>query len=356
MKVALVHDYLVNRGGAERVVLALRRGWPDAPIFTSVAHLDATFPEFADADIRTSWLQRLSGTPATFRRLLPLYPAAFRSLRLDGFDVVVSSSAGFAHHVRPRGARHIVYCHAPPRFLWDERYDHAAVAPDWARPLLPAALAALRRADRRASARADRYVANGERTRLAIARVYARDATVVHPPVAVDRFTIGSGPGEHHLLVGRLMPHRNHELAVRAFTQMQRRLIVVGDGPNAAALRALAGPTVEFRGAIDDDELRELYASARGLVVPGEEDFGIAPLEANASGRPVVALGIGGATETVIDGVTGVLFREETPEALAAAVERADDIGFEPARLRGHADRFDVSVFVAAMRKVVEGS
>ncbi|MFA5891007.1 MAG: glycosyltransferase [Actinomycetota bacterium] len=356
MKVAIVHDYLVNRGGAEKVTLAMHRMWPDAPVFTSLYYPEATFPEFADIDVRTSRLQRLRGDPAEFRRLLPLFGRAMRSLRIEGFDVVVCSSAGFAHHVRPRAGCRIVYCHTPPRFLWDERYDHRAVAPGWSRPALPLALAALRRSDRAAAARAHVYVANSRATAGRIQAIYGRRSVLVHPPVEVNRFAIAPRTGDYYLMVGRLMPHRNMHLAVEAFTTMGRSLVVVGDGPARVSLESIAGPTVRFMGALDDAALVRLYAECRGVVVPGEEDFGIVPLEANAAGRPVVAFSKGGALETVTDGVNGVLFAEESAGAITRAVARADARRFDPVALRSHAEQFSEDVFAHNLRGIVEGA
>lgn len=351
MKVAIVHDYLVNKGGAERVVLALHRHWPDAQIYTSIYHADETFDEFRGARIRTSALQRLSRSSEDFRRSLPLFGPAFARMRIDA-DVVVSSSSGFAHHVRPR-APHLSYVYSPPRFLWDDRYDHAAVTPTPARPFLPPLLALLRRADLRAMARVDRLLAVGERTRRAIDRVYGRASEVLYPPVEVDRFEPSHPPGDGALLLGRLMPHRNQEIAVRAFTQMGRPLMVVGEGPWRPTLESLAGPTITFAGGVSDQEVVQAYRDARYLVVPGEEDFGLVAVEANAAGRAVVALGKGGALETVRDGETGVLFDDETPDALADAVARADAITFDPARLRANAERFAPDRFIEGIDRAV---
>ena len=341
----------MNRGGAEKVTLALHRMFPDAPIFTALYHPEATFEDFSSADVRPSRLQRRSRDAETFRRFLPWLARAFRSMDLRGFDLVISSSAGFSHHVRPDGGCHIVYCHTPPRFLWDERYDRS-VAPRWARPMVPAVLRGLRRGDRRAAARAHAYVANSKVTALRIKRVYGRRSVVVHPPVEVERFSTGP-TGDHYLVVGRLLAHRRMDLAVRAFTQLGKRLIVVGDGPARAELERIAGPTIEFAGAVPDERLETLYASCRGVIVPGVEDFGIVPLEANAAGRPVIARAAGGALETVVDGRTGVLFDAETPEALADAILRREQLRFDPANLRAHAASFGADAFAHQMRSVI---
>jgi glycosyltransferase involved in cell wall biosynthesis len=356
VKVAIVHDYLVNKGGAERVVESLHRLYPDAPIFTSLYHPETTYESFKDADVRTSSLQRLSRDPASFRKLLPLFGRAFSKMKLDGYDVVISSSAGFAHRVRvPRGTCHVVYSYSPPRFLWGPHYDHR-IAPRWARPAVPAVLAKLRRSDKRAAQNAHFYIAVSGVAAERLRAVYGRQGTVIHPPVAIERFDIAPTTGDYYLLVARLLPHRNVELAVKAFTKMHRRLVVVGDGPERAALQAVAGPSIEFRGAVDEPTLADLYAKCRGVVVPGEEDFGLTPLEANASGRPAIALRAAGAMETVIDGVTGMLFAPATAGALAMAVEQAERMLFDPVALRQHAEAFSESVFHARIRAFVERS
>lgn len=356
MRVAIVHDYLVNKGGAERVTLALHGIYPDAPIYTSLYHPESTYEAFATADVRTSPLQRLSRDPAKFRRLLPLFPHAFRTMDLSGYDVVISSSSGFAHRVRvPAGTCHVVYSYSPPRFLWDDRYDRA-VAPSWTRPLLAPTMAWLRRSDRRAARKPHFYMAVSGVAAERLRAVYGLSATVVHPPVATDRFHIAPTTGDFHLIVARLLPHRSVDLAVRAFTKLGRRLIVVGDGPMRASLETIAGPTIEFRGAVDEQTLTGLYGRCRGVIVPGEEDFGLMPLEANASGRPAIALRAGGALETMVDGVTGVLFAPGTVGALIGAIEEAERTAFDPAALRAHAEGWSESVFANRVRTFVARS
>lgn len=357
MKVAIVHDYLVNKGGAERVVDGLRQIYPDAPIYTSLYHPETTYESFLTADIRTSSLQRISKDPAQFRRFLPLFARAFRSMDLSGFDVVISSSAGFAHRVRvPNGTCHVVYSYSPPRFLWDDRYDIGGVAPRWARPLVRPTLAALRRGDKRAASKPHFYVAVSGVAAERLRAVYGLAATVIHPPVNVDRFHIAPTTGDYHLVVSRLLPHRSVELAVKAFTQMNRRLVVVGDGPERRALERIAGENVEFRGAVDEDTLTDLYARCRGIIVTGEEDFGLAPLEANASGRPAIALRAAGALETMIDGVTGVLYAPSTVGALIGAVDQAQRTSWDPVALRAHAEKWSQSVFANRTRAFVARS
>ncbi|MCA1829910.1 MAG: glycosyltransferase [Actinomycetota bacterium] len=354
MRVALVHDFLVNKGGAERTVLALHRLYPDAPVFTALYHPETTFTEFAEVDVRTSSLQKRSKNPEDFRRFLPFFGRAMRRLDIEGFDIVLSSSTHFAHHVRPKNGCHIVYCHSTPRYLWDDTYDRS-IAPRWARPMLPAAFAVLRRADKRAAKRAHLYVSNSLRTAERVMRTYGRRSVIVHPPVRTDRFAIGPRTGDYYLAVGRLLGHRHLHLAVDAFNRMGRKLIVVGDGPARADLERLAGPTIDFKGAVDDATLVRLYGMARGVVVTEEADFGMVAVEANASGRPVVAYARGGAKETVKDGATGVLFRVPSADAVMEAVLKAESITFDPVALRAHAERFGEREFSRRIAQIVEG-
>ena len=351
MKVAIVHDYLTQRGGAERVALALHRMFPRAPIYTSVYDPDGTFPEFRRARVVTSYLQRLPHRGNLFRAYLLLYADSFRRLRVDGYDLVVSSSSGWAHGVATAADRHVCYCHNPARWLYqtDEYLAGGALVPAWARPLLTPTLARLRRWDRVAATRPTAYVANSRVVAHRIERCYGRRARVVHPPVDVGRFErTGTRPGRtdgHYLSVARLLPYKRVDLAVRVCTATGRPLVVVGDGPARASLEKLAGPTVRLVGRVDDATLRELYGGARGLIQCGEEDFGIAPLEANAAGVPVAALGRGGALETVVDGRTGALFDEQSTGSLAGALDRLESARWDADALRDHACAFSEARF-----------
>lgn len=358
MRVAIVHDYLTQRGGAERVVLALLRAFPGADLYTSVYDPPGTYPEFAAHDVRTTALQRLPHEGPAFRRLLPLYPIAFSSLRLRGYDLVVSSSSGWAHAVRAPGAAHLVYCYTPPRFLHQtDRYlAEGGVVPAPLRPLLPPVLAGLRRWDRWAARRPDAYVAISGGVAERIRDVYRRRAEVVHPPVDVARIAPADGPpapDAPYVVLARLLPYKRVDLAVRVCTERALPLVVVGDGPERARLEAMAGPSVRFLRDLQDEELAELLRSCRGLIQCGEEDFGLAPLEANAAGRPAVAYGAGGALETVREGQTGVLFSVQTPEALAAALDRLETTTCDPAALRRHAEGFGEERFRRALRSSV---
>ena len=359
LRVAIVHDYLNQAGGAERVVGTLHRMVPDAPIYTTVLDRDTLWPELRDADVRTSWMQRLPGVKRHFRKYLPLYPRAIESLDLRDYDLVVSSSSAWAKGavVRP-GAVHVCYCHTPMRFVWDyERYVARERFGRLTRLLLPLMIRRLRAWDERTAERAHVIVANSTATAERIGRVWGRDAEIVFPPVDVTRRSSDSGEPARvgfHLVVSRLAPYKRVDLAVEAFTRLGRRLVVVGDGPDRAALERAAGPTVRFMGRLDDDAVSQLYAACRGVIFPGEEDFGIVPLEANAAGRPVIAYRAGGALDTVIGGRTGVFFGEPTSESLAAAVARCDEIAWDARALRRHAERFGEEQFAARLEAVIE--
>jgi glycosyltransferase involved in cell wall biosynthesis len=348
----LVHDYLLVLRGAERTFAALTDGWPEAPIVTLLYDEAGTEGRFAGRSVTTSPLQRLGVHQGNFRTLLGAFPTATRRLDLSGFDCVVSSSSAFAHGVRPAvGARHVCYCHSPFRYAWHEQARALSEVP---RPLRPALALLLRRHrafDRRAAQTVDRYVANGEITRERIRRFWGRDADIVHPPVEVERFRIGE-PGEHVLFVGELVRHKRPELAIEAAAAAGRPIKVVGAGPELERLRARYGAGAEFLGRVGDAQLAELYAEAAALVVPNVEEFGIASVEAQAAGRPVVAVDAGGARETVVPGRTGLLVPDGDAGALARAL-RQDLTAFDPHDIRAHAQRFSAAVFRARMREIV---
>lgn len=346
---AIAHDYLTQRGGAERVVLEMGRMWPQAPIYTSLYRPDSTFPDFPSRDVRTSYLDRLP-VRAGFRNLLPLYPSAFRALGTLDHDLVVSSSSGWAHGVRtgPRTV-HVVYCHTPARWLYGYAYlGVGSLRQRLVRPLL----GPLRRWDVAAARRADLYVANSENVRRRIAAVYGLEADVVHPPVDVDRFT-PRPRGERLLVVSRLLPYKGVDLAVRAANRARLPLDVIGSGPSYEELRALAGPTVRFDRGLSDEAITELMESCRALLLPGEEDFGITPVEALAAGKPVVALGAGGALETLEEGVSAAFFAERTPEALLDALARVEAMDTGPDDLAARARRFSPEAFRSGLEAAV---
>lgn len=361
MRVALVHDFLNQRGGAERVAAALTRVFPGAPLYTSFYDPDETFDDFRSVEVRTSFMQKMPHSNAVFRAMLPAYPAAFRSMDLSGFDLVVSSSTHWAHHVRPPGrAFHVVYCHNPPRWLYqpEDYIARGGPVPAWAKPALGPVLSVLRRLDQAAARRPDLYTCNSKLVAGRISALYGREAVVVNPPVEVDRFmglaARGGGEKKHFLVVGRLLPYKRIDLAIEACAQMDVPLVIVGEGPARSELERMAGPNVRFAGKVSDEELLSLYEGATALLQCGEEDFGIAPLEANAAGVPVVAFRNGGASETVIHSETGILFPEQQGGIVKKALQQARDTRWDPDALRRHAASFDERHFERNLLSAIE--
>jgi glycosyltransferase involved in cell wall biosynthesis len=353
-RVALVHDFLLDLRGGERVFLALCEMFPDADLFTAVYDPAGTEGRFEHRNVHASFLQRLHPNAKSFRRLLPLYPYAMEALDLSGYDLVLSSSSAWAHGVLPsEDAVHVCYCHNPFRYAWNAREATLRAHGPIVRAGLSAVLQRWRQWDWIAAQRVDRYIANSETTRRRIARYFTREAEVVYPPVEIERFTPGV-VGDHYVVLSELMPHKRIDLAVRAFSDLREPLVVIGDGPDARRLHRLAGPTVRFTGRVSDAEVARLLGTARALVVTATEEFGIAAVEAQAAGRPVVALDEGGVTESVEEGRTGVFYDEATPEALAAAVRGFDPLSVDPADCVANAHRFSTAAFAAEIRANVE--
>jgi len=353
-RVALVHDFLLDVRGAERVFAVLCDLYPDADIFTAVYDERGTEGRFADRRVTPSFLQRLHPTTRTFRALLPLYPYAMEGVDLRGYDLIVSSSSAWAHGVIPdEDAVHVCYCHNPFRYAWNAREETLRARGPLGRAVLGTVFQRWRQWDWIAAQRVDTYVANSETTRRRIARYWNRDALVISPPVQTGRFALGV-PGEQYVVLSELMPHKRLDVAVRAFTALELPLTVVGKGPDLRRLKRLAGPSVTFAGHLADAEVEALLPTARALVVTATEEFGIAAVEAQAAGRPVIALRAGGVRESVIDGVTGTFYDEPTPEALIAAVRSFDALAVDPGACVDNARRFDTAVFRAAFTAAVD--
>jgi glycosyltransferase involved in cell wall biosynthesis len=355
-RVALVHDFLIGVRGAERVFFEICDLYPDADVFSPIYDEQGTEGRLAGRDVQTSFLQRLKPGRRTFRGLLPLYPAAIRSFDLSGYDLVVSSSSAWAHAVRRADhATHVSYCHNPFRYAWNERDRTLAERRDpLTRALLSVFLDRWREWDRAAASRVDRYVTNSRATQRRIADCLGRESTVVYPPVETHRFA-PAAPRTHYVLLSALMSHKRIDIAVEAFNRLRLPLAIVGDGPDGDRLRASAGPTIQFVGRVDDARAARLLASARAAIVTSVEEFGIAAVEAQAAGRPVIAAGAGGALETVVEGVTGTLWNGG-PDELAAAVAGFDALAVDPADCVENARRFDTAIFRAAFPREVEAA
>jgi glycosyltransferase involved in cell wall biosynthesis len=352
-RVVLAHDYLLVMRGAERSFAAIAGLYGQAPIFTLLYDEQGTDGRFAGRALTTSPLQRLGVRQAGFRRLLPLYPWAVGRLELPPCEVVLSSSSAFAHGVcKPPGAVHVCYCYTPFRYAWYEQQRALDESPAPLRAPLRLVLERIRRWDLAASRSVDVYLAISELSRERIRRYYGRDATIVHPPVETERFAPGV-PGDSLLVVSEVVRHKRLQVALEAARRARAPIRVAGAGPDLQALRE-AYPEAQFLGRVGDAELAGLYASARAVIVPSMEEFGITAVEAQAAGRPVIAAAAGGALETVIDGVTGRLVALDDIEAFRAAIEGVDALGLAPAAAVENAQRFSVAVFQRRIAEQVE--
>lgn len=366
LDIALAHDYITQRGGAERVVLEMANAFPGAPVYTTLYHPERTFPEFRDLDVRPSRLNRWSPLRRDHRAALPLLARDVDRIRIEA-DVVLASSSGWAHGMRTSG-RKVVYCHAPARWLYQtDRYASGSrTSSRGSRPSVRATAtraavavlgARLREWDRVAALSADRYLVNSTTIQRAVREAYGIEAEVVPPPPALlpsgaESEVPGIEPG-YFLVVARLLPYKNIDIVIEAAKALGARLVVVGVGPDWARLERIADRTVTFTGTVDDAQLRWLYRNAAALVAAAFEDYGLAPLEAAAFGRPAVALHDGGFLDTVVDGVTGTFFPQAAPADIAAAMERSAAISWDGARITEHAGSFSADRFAARLRDAV---
>lgn len=355
MRVALVHDYLTQYGGAERVLEELALMFPDAPIITLLYDEQATGGAFAERTIHTSFLQKLPVPRAWYRFFPVLMPIAIERFDLSAYDLVISSSSSFAKGVLTReDALHLCYCHTPTRFAWSDYRKVAgrALYPRWVSLFVPLFLPYIRLWDRMASSRVDVYACNSRYIAEKIKKYYRRTATIVYPPVHTKRFW-SSPERDYFLVVGRLLPYKRFDIAVRACTELSLPLVVVGSGPELDALRRIAGPTVQFVGNVSDERLAQWYAKSKALLFPQEEDFGISAIESMASGRPVIAYRAGGAREYIRENENGIFFNEQSVASLQDALVRYDKVPFDSARIQRIASEFDRSRFHAAMRDLI---
>ncbi|MBN1810879.1 MAG: glycosyltransferase [Anaerolineae bacterium] len=355
MHLALVHDWLNQIGGAEDVLETLVEMFPGAPVYTSMYWPEKMNPAYHKWDIRVTWMDRLPGIYRHHQSYLPLYPLAFASLDLSGYDLVLSNKSGFCHGARTGEATHICYCLAPTRYVWDfDAYAAREALPSAIRTALYPLVALLRRWDYRAAQRVDHFIAISREIQSRIQRYYNRDSIVIHPPVDTSRFAPAATQDDYYLIVSRLIPYKRIDLAVRTFNQLELPLVIAGDGRDRETLEALAGPTVTFLGYVPDGDLPDLFARCKVYVLPGVEDFAITPVQAQAAGRPVIAYGAGGVLDTVIEGETGVFFPEMTPEALAKAVLEFDPDVADPQACVRNAVRFDAGMFKKQLSEFID--
>jgi glycosyltransferase involved in cell wall biosynthesis len=345
-RVAVVHDWLTIPGGSEQVVIELLEMFPQAEIFTSIYEPSAWPSIINDRPIHSSFLQRVPRATTQYPKLLPLMTYGFRAFDLSSFDLVLSSNHACAKNVRvPEGVLHVCYCHTPMRYAWEEGFLEGEEVGPLARLLMKPLLANLRRQDLAGAAGPDLFVANSEHVASRIERYYGRSAEVVHPPVDVESFlSLPRAPSDFYLVFGRVVPYKRVDLAVEACARLGRRLKVAGDGRAMDSVRALVqregGASIELLGRVDEAQRDALLSGARALLFPGEEDFGIVPVEAQAAGVPIVAYGVGGARESVLDGRTGVLFDEQSADGLAQALQRFEGLALDEAQVRANAARF----------------
>ncbi|HEY3413203.1 MAG TPA: glycosyltransferase [Armatimonadota bacterium] len=358
MKVAIIHDWLNQNGGAERVLEEFHAMYPDAPIYTSMYDAERMPAAYKSWDIRTTWMQRLPMVTKKHQLFMPLFPAAFETIDLSGYDLAISSSSAFCHGVLTRTeACHVCYCHTPTRFIWNY-FDYAKRErlSAWKRRLLAPYLFKLRQWDRTSADRVDYWIANSGLVKDRIAKYYRRTAAVIYPPVDTARFVPEAGYDDYYLVLSRLLPYKRIDLAIEACNRTKSRLLIAGSGRGTEQLKKLAGPTVEFLGRVPEEQLSGLYARCKAFIFPGEEDFGLTPLEANAAGRPTIAFKAGGTLDTVLPGVTGEYFTEPTVDSLVAAMTAFNPDAYDPAKIRAHAETFDTKVFRAQFQDFVKRS
>jgi glycosyltransferase involved in cell wall biosynthesis len=368
LRVALVHDWLNQLGGAENVLEEMAALFPGAPIYTSIYAPDRMPAAYRSWSIYTTWMQRLPGIATHHQPYMPLYPLAFRRIDLSGYDLVLSNKSGFCHGVHTgsganKRALHVCYCLTPTRFLWlfEQYREREQLARSFSAALQPI-LALLRKWDWAAAQRVDHFIAISTTVQQRIRDIYGRDSVIIHPPVDTTYFTPNPtvAPGDYYLIVSRLIPYKRIDLAVEAFRHLpNEQLLIVGEGRDRAALQAKAGPNVRFLGRQDRGSVRELMRGCKAFLFPGLEDFGITPVEAMSTGRPVIAYAAGGALDTVQPGLSGQLFPEQTADCLAETISRFDAGAYNPAACRAHAEQFSTQNFrtklLAYLAQVLQG-
>lgn len=357
-EIAIVHDYLNQYGGAERVLEALHDIYPSAPVYTSMYARDKMPALYRNWNIKTSFMQRLPGVTSHHQVYMPLYPTAFESFNLSKYKVVLSSSSAFAKGViTEANALHVCYCHSPMRFAWNYfDYVEGESWSRWARFVLPLVMTYVRLWDEVSSRRVDAFLANSRVVARRIRKRYGRQATIINPPVDTKLYRphADGRHSDYFLVVSRMIPYKRLDIVIDAFNRLKLPLKVVGKGRQETELKAGAGSNITFTGPVSDAQLKELYAGCRAFIFPGEEDFGITPLEAQASGRPVIAYGAGGALETVLPGVTGEFFSTQTADSLADTISNFDESRYDTRAIRKHAEAFDTEVFKSKVKSFVE--
>lgn len=353
MRIALVHDYLTQFGGGERVLMVLGEMFPEAPIFTLIYDEEKTNGVFKGRKIHTSFLQKIPGAKKFFRGFIWLMPLAVEQFDLSNFDLVISVSHSFGKGIITKpSTKHICYCLTPTRYLW-----HDVGLPF--KPISKFLTTYLKNWDYQAAQRPDYFVASSENIRQRIKKYYNRQSEIIYPPAETERFSISDSPKDYFLVVGRMVPYKRFDIAIEAFAKMpEEKLLIIGNGPECNKLKVISNKlkikNIKFLGNVSDSELAGYYANCKALIFPQEEDFGITPLEAMASGRPVIALRAGGALETVKEGETGVFFNEQSPESLIEAIKNFKDLKFNSQEIKRHSEKFEKGIFKNKMMEFVD--
>ncbi len=355
MKIAIVHDFLNQYGGAERVVGFFTGIFNEAPLYTSIFFPHSTFDFFSGKDIKTSFLQNIPGINRHYRKYFFLYPAAFRRFDLEDYDMIITSSSSFSNFIRKRpGTVLVSYCYTPARFLWDSaRYLDREHIPAAVRGLMRPVIGAMRKMDIKASREVDCFITISEYIKAKIKKIYNRESVVIYPPVEIKKYKYNEDKDDFYLVVSRLKGYKRVDVAVNAFNRLAKKLVIVGSGEDEAHLKKISGPNIVFKGRVEDSELLDLYGKARALVFTGEEDFGLTPIEAQASGTPVIAFRGGGALETIVEGETGFFYNDAEPGSLMGAIGLFEKNDIDPKKCRSNSLRFDITIFTEKIKDFI---
>lgn len=354
MKLAIVHDWLTNMGGAEQIIINFKEIYQDAPIYTTFYNPNNLDERLRNIDVRTSFLQKKKMI-TNHKKYFPLMPLAFENFNLNEYDIVLSSSTCCAKGVLTKSdAIHICYCNTPMRYAWDTREDYIEGMGKIKRRLIKMLLHYMRIWDVVSSNRVDYFIANSTAVQKRIKKHYGRDSVVINPPVRCKLFDISDNDGDYYFIVSRLVKYKRYDIAVQACSELGKKLVIIGEGPEKEKLQKMANENVIFLGKQSDEVVKKYMSECKALLFPGEEDFGIVPVEAQASGRPVIAYGKGGILDTVIDGKTGILFKEQTVEALKQAISKFETMKFDKMEIRKHALKFDEEIFKNKIKEYIE--
>lgn len=356
MKIAIVHDWLTNMGGAEQVIINFKEMYPEAPIYTTFYNPDNLDSKLRNIDVRTCFLQKKK-IVTNHKKYFPLMPLAFENFHLNEYDVVLSSSSSCAKGVLTKpGSVHVCYCHTPMRYAWEKRDEYVEGMGKLKRGLIKILLHYMRIWDVASANRVDYFIANSTEVQKRIKKHYKRESIVINPPVRCSLFNISDNDGDYYVIVSRLVKYKRFDLAVQACKELNKKLIVIGEGPEKENLQKIAEgcENIKFLGRLEDAEVKKYMAECKALLFPGEEDFGITPVETMASGRPVIAYGKGGVLDSIIDGKTGLFFREQNVESLKEAISKFETMQFNKKEIRQHALQFDEAEFRKKMMNFIE--